>query len=583
VRHEGWSAVQPRVSRHVPSLVAGLFLIVLVSNATLAPARAETTAAIQTGNPYVFGIASHAWWLDPLVYGEQLLPALDDLGITTVRLTIDWKRFEPVRGEFEWSLYDRVLGELAARNIVVIATFNTIPAWASVDTEGCAVEWLEIYRCQLRDDMYPAYSRAVRAAVSRYAWIQHWEFWNEPEMWRHLGEKGTAYLRNLRIFYDIAHAVNPEIVVAASTLTGADYMGYLYSVSRDWYGAGNEPWDAITFHPYTFDLIARDGPGAPALWYDKILGLHELTTVRSERDVPIWITEFGWSMDVEYQARNLVEALDWLKLQPFIQFAHLHMLHDWNEASYDAFGLMEIVPDDSGRRTLQADTRFVPKQPFYDTYRTYPRDGLPAPPTAEDLRYFPETGQVVSGRFLRAWNERGSLRILGLPLTRPYPRQQPDGTWLLVQDFERARLEFHPNLVGTPYEVLGTLAGNDLTEHRRAEEPFLPLEGCTPDEYRDCYFETGHSLAYTFRSFWYEHGGLMTFGYPISDEFAELNADTGQVYTVQYFERARFEYHPEHADTEFAVLLGRLIAHELDAAGWDWPGSGSRLPTARQH
>ena len=37
---------------------------------------------------------------------------------------------------------------------------------------------------------------------------------------------------------------------------------------------------------------------------------------------------------------------------------------------------------------------------------------------------------------------------------------------------------------------------------------------------------------------------------------------------MQYFERARMEYHPEYAGTEYAVLLGRLIGNQLDADGW---------------
>ena len=53
------------------------------------------------------------------------------------------------------------------------------------------------------EDRVPAFERAIQAAVSRYAWIKHWEFWNEPEMFRYLGEAGTTYVRHLHTFYDI--------------------------------------------------------------------------------------------------------------------------------------------------------------------------------------------------------------------------------------------------------------------------------------------------------------------------------------------------------------------------------------------
>ena len=154
------------------SVLARIFLALMicmvavpaVAGAQEQPPPAEP--AQPTGNPFVFGVAAHAWWLDPQVYGDQLLPALDDLQVTTVRIGIDWKRFEPTPGSYDWSLYDRVFGELAKRNILIIANFNTIPAWASVDPDGCANEALEIHTCQLREDLYPAYERAVEAVLT---------------------------------------------------------------------------------------------------------------------------------------------------------------------------------------------------------------------------------------------------------------------------------------------------------------------------------------------------------------------------------------------------------------------------------
>src|SRR5690606_20286440 len=139
---------------------------------------------------------------------------------------------------------------------------------------------------------------------------------------------------------------------------------------------------------------------------------------RGDESKPIWITEYGWNNSVEDQARNIVEALDWLKQRPWIEFAHLHMLHDWNEELLDAFGLMGITPDRYGVPRLTPETIFYPKQPFYDAFKNYPKNEIPNEPWEANGRYFAETGQTVSGRFLWAWEARGGLRVLGLPLTR---------------------------------------------------------------------------------------------------------------------------------------------------------------------
>ena len=72
--------------------------------------------------------------------------------------------------------------------------------------------------------------------------------------------------------------------------------------------------------------------------------------------------------------------------------------------------------------------------------------------------------------------------------------------------------------------------------------------------------ETGHGIGGGFRWFWEHNGGLMIFGYPLTDEFTD--PETGLV--VQYFERARFEYHPEN-DDPYTVLLTRLGAEALEA------------------
>lgn len=62
-----------------------------------------------------------------------------------------------------------------------------------------------------------------------------------------------------------------------------------------------------------------------------------------------------------------------------------------------------------------------------------------------------------------------------------------------------------------------------------------------------------------FAQFWRQNGGLAVFGYPISAAQTESNADTGQTYLVQYFERQRFEYHPENP-RPYDVLLGGMLA-----------------------
>jgi hypothetical protein len=184
--------------------------------------------------------------------------------------------------------------------------------------------------------------------------------------------------------------------------------------------------------------------------------------------------------------------------------------------------------------------------------------------------FFPAIGHNLAGSFRRYWEAHGGLAQFGYPQTEAFPELNPaDGDVYLAQYFERARFEAHPELAGSPHEVLLGLLGNQLTAARRTagEAAFQPVDSANlPDS---IYFPaTGHTLGGTFARYWGQHGGLAIYGYPISEAFTEVNPDNNQPYQVQYFERARFEAHPELAGSPYEVLLGLLGNQLLHERGW---------------
>src|SRR5438128_6945132 len=67
-------------------------------------------------------------------------------------------------------------------------------------------------------------------------------------------------------------------------------------------------------------------------------------------------------------------------------------------------------------------------------------------------------------------------------------------------------------------------------------------------------------------AYWQQDGGLPQLGYAISDELEEVAGANGNTRyagtrTVQYFERALLEYHPENRPP-YDVLLSRLGASQ---------------------
>jgi hypothetical protein len=98
--------------------------------------------------------------------------------------------------------------------------------------------------------------------------------------------------------------------------------------------------------------------------------------------------------------------------------------------------------------------------------------------------------------------------------------------------------------------------------------------------------ETGHYVGGGFLDYWRANGGLMRQGYPISDEFDEVSDIDGNTYTLQYFERAVMEYHPENPPGQRVLLslLGvqRLRDKESPRPSPTPTASATPLPTATQ-
>ena len=180
--------------------------------------------------------------------------------------------------------------------------------------------------------------------------------------------------------------------------------------------------------------------------------------------------------------------------------------------------------------------------------------------------YFPVVGHTIRDSFRDYWQVHGGLEQFGYPLTEEFLEQSPtDDKTYTVQYFERARFESHPEN-RPPYDVLLGLLGRTITGGRETEQAFKSAMAlATPG---NIYFPaTGHNMPAQFAGYWQAHGGLPVYGYPISEAFNEVSPTDGKTYLVQYFERNRFEYHPELPET-YRVSLGLLGVQVLKDRGW---------------
>ncbi len=182
---------------------------------------------------------------------------------------------------------------------------------------------------------------------------------------------------------------------------------------------------------------------------------------------------------------------------------------------------------------------------FSGTQRTY----------AQDSTFFPETGHTVSGLFLHYWQDHGALPQQGYPISEEFQEKSDlNGQTYTVQYFERAVFELHPENQ-PPYNVLLSQLGKFRYDKKYPGGAPNQTQNKTNGNF---FPQTNHWVGGKFWQYWQQHGGLAQQGYPLSDEFTEVSDLNHQTYTVQYFERAVFELHPEN-QPPYNVLLSQLV------------------------
>ena len=166
----------------------------------------------------------------------------------------------------------------------------------------------------------------------------------------------------------------------------------------------------------------------------------------------------------------------------------------------------------------------------------------------------------IAPQFYRYWLRNQGAEGIGQPLNLAYT--EADKT---LQYFEYARLEANNSEQNKAQAVVERgLLGRELTEKRQLDAPFQALSSgevsLLNTEEQSRYLPlAGFVLGSDFANFWWQRGGVETFGYPISRPFYEEGR------FVQYFERTRLQLQVIR-DLPPVVQMGRLGIERLAAS-----------------
>jgi hypothetical protein len=103
------------------------------------------------------------------------------------------------------------------------------------------------------------------------------------------------------------------------------------------------------------------------------------------------------------------------------------------------------------------------------------------PNTGPGSVYYRETGHNLGGKFLAYWQSHGALAQQGFPISDEFQeRSSLDGKTYVVQYFERAVFEYHPENAGTAYEILLSQLGKFRYDQKYAAGGNPPGGGGNP-------------------------------------------------------------------------------------------------------
>jgi hypothetical protein len=434
-----------------------------------------------------------------------------------------------------------------------------------------------------------ASQRGMRVLVTLFDFYGDFPLSSTPDEtanWRYLDTLTARYLSDPRVLgWDIHNEPdNYTIWQSGNQAQVQDWLARMAQRLRT-----HDPNHFITIGFGNSDTLLQAGPnGVNSLALSDVVSLHiydpanleqQLNEVQANggSNVPVILEEFGWPSGPTELTETYSEATQaqyYQRSLDTITQRSLAGLLAWNMWDFTPNSVLNLKPDIAQQffGLVRLNGSLKPAAQVWQ--QAYPASSLALPPAwlkpptlsvrAVDPNlyplYFPETGLAVPTPFKEYWNRMGGLESYGYPISGV----RLEGGFL-VQYFERARLEYHPEAMTAPdytglprqeqlkrIVMLGLLGEEWLNQQGRRF-------GSAPPEPTKTYFaETQHNLGGRFKVYWETHGGLARFGFPLSEEIEESSKTDGQSYKVQYFERGRFEYHPEAVGTAYEIELGQL-------------------------
>ncbi|MCA9883259.1 MAG: cellulase family glycosylhydrolase [Anaerolineae bacterium] len=211
-----------------------------------------------------------------------------------------------------WAKYDQIVDLVDEYGLKMMVRLSNPPGWSRADNENTTP--------QAPPDDYQDFVNYAVAVAERYkGQIQHYQVWNEPNIYPEWGNDfadAVAYTDMLCRTYDALKAVDPDIVVIsaaiAPTISLDGFYGYqdvIYLQNMYDAGAGD-----------CFDVLAAQGYGLRSGPTDRRLSItqvnyqrhvyyRDMMVANGDAHKPIWLSEMAWNaiLDAELPADQITQ------------------------------------------------------------------------------------------------------------------------------------------------------------------------------------------------------------------------------------------------------------------------------------
>lgn len=357
------------------------------------------TAPVTMASPD-YSMQVFLYWQEEIA--DRDLKLVEDAGFTWVKQEFPWREIEPVqKGGFDWEKTDRIMDQIDAHNLKVIARLGVQPPWAGGGFPEVGPP----------NDMQD-YADFVTAVATRYKGrVDAYQIWNEPNLSREWGNRppnAAEYTEMLRMAYEAIKAVDPyPIVISAGmapTTRNDDVARPDTYYIQEMYDAGAAPY---------FDALGAHGPGyasppdkdpaeiaqTPGLanpgdfkpennvpeelrrvyGFRHVEDVREIMVKNNDVDKQVVLLEFGWTIDPRPDS-----PYKWHAVSPEQQAQYFVQAYEYAEANWQPWiGVMSLIYIADPTWTMQDEQTY-----WSIVYPTYPE--LTAAPAYYALKEMPK-------------------------------------------------------------------------------------------------------------------------------------------------------------------------------------------------